>query len=918
MRHRPLLPPLLAKGATPLALMALLLLALPAHAADSKPPAGKPSAAADDKDKPYQEWSKVLKDATTTRGFFTLHRKRDNLYLEIRPDQLEKPVLGIFSFASGIGSHFVLGGLPLNDRLIEFQRLGERVLVMEKNPRFVSAPGSTWEQATNLTFGSSVLASLKIESVHDSTKAVLVEFGQFLVSDLPDLAEGLGGSLAGPTGPRSMRFDKERSALTSVKGFPENMEFEALLTYSPNARVGLTVDGVSDERYIPIKVHYSFSKLPDMPMQPRLADDRVGYFLNAVKDFGRDDAENFWVRYVRRWRLEKKDPSAALSEPVKPIVFYIDHTVPEKYRPWVKEGVEKWQKAFEAAGFKNAILAKDAPNDSSWDAEDVRYSTIRWITSTQPSFGAIGPSRADPRTGELLDADILFEASMLQNYRNTYRRYSGPDEIAAETLPWMRLAQGPSDIPMEWRCEAQQGVADGGALLHAGLLVDGTLPPGSPVPDSYMHDAVVWVTMHEVGHTLGLRHNFRGSTATPYDKLNDKAWVEEHGMYTSVMEYPTPNISLDRTKQGYYYTRGAGSGDLWVIRYGYTPSGKTDLAADYEFARAIADESTRPGHEYSTDDDTYPTTALDPRSNIFDLGDDPLRFATERTTYIAGLWTSGQLEERIVGPSGDFTALRRAMDTLLGQYTSALGLAVKYVGGQFSTRVHRGQPGAVEPLTPVAAARQREALDFLARRAFAADAFTISPVLLNRLAPDRWAHWGMAGAFGQGNPRLDYDLGDKVLAIQSALVSGLLQPALLARLREAESRGPAAFRLADHFDRMTRILWGEVGGTSPVALKALEGPSTRRDVQRAYVDRLASLVVSPPGGTPDDARALARLQLVRIDARAARTLAGEAPVGDYVRAHLLETRARIKRAVEAGREADAASGSRTAGPVGAP
>jgi hypothetical protein len=905
-----------------LALLTVVFLAAPSVPAAAAPAPPKPGAkgaapaAADDKDKPFQEWSKVLKDARATSGFFTLHRKRDNLYLEIRPEQLDMPLLGIFSFASGIGSHFVLGGLPLNDRLIEFHRSGERVLVMEKNPRFASPRGTPWEHAQNLSFGSSVLASLKIESIHDSTKAVLVEFGQFLVSDLPDLAEGLAGSLAGPTGPRSMRFDKDRSALTSVKNFPENMEFEALLTYSPNSRTGLSLDGVSDERYIPITVHYSFCKLPDVPMQPRLADVRVGYFLNAVKDFGRDDAENFWVRYIRRWRLEKKDPNAALSEPVKPITFYIDHTVPEKYRAWVKEGVEKWQTAFEAAGFKNAIVAKDAPQDSSWDAEDVRYSTIRWITSTQPSFGAIGPSRADPRTGELIDADILFEASMLQNYRNTYRRYAGPDELAAETLPWMRLEweeRTTPGVPLEWRCAAQQGVADGGALLHAGLLVDGTLPPGSPVPDDYMRDAVVWVTMHEVGHTLGLRHNFRGSTATPYDKLHDKAWVEQHGMYTSVMEYPTPNISLDRTKQGYYYTKGAGTGDLWVIRYGYTPSGKSDLKEDHAFARAIADENTKPGHEYSTDDDTYPATALDPRSNTFDLGDDPLRFAQDRTTYVAGLWSSDKLEERIVGPTGDLTALRRAMDTLLGAYSGALGLAVKYVGGQYSTRVHRGQPGEVAPLQPVPAARQREALDFLARRAFAADAFTISPALLNRLAPDRWAHWGMAGAFGQGNPRLDYDLNDKVFAIQNALLGGLLQPHLLTRLREAESRSSAAFRLADHFDRMTRMLWGEVGGASPAAFRALEGPSTRRDVQRAYVDRLAALVVTPPGNAPDDARALARLQLTRIDGRCRGVLAGEAPVGDYVRAHLMETRARIKRALEAGREAEAGAAARPAG-----
>src|SRR5882672_3760314 len=239
------------------------------------------------------------------------------------------------------------------------------------------------------------------------------------------------------------------------------------------------------------------------------------------------------------------------------------------------------------------------------------------------------------------------------------------------------------------------------------------------------------------------------------------------------------------------------------------------------------------------------------------------------------------------------------MDTLLAQYATCLGLAVKYVGGQYASRNHKGQPGARDPLQLVPAAKQREALDFLAQRAFAADAFSVSPALLNRLAPDRWAHWGMASGFNQPSFRLDYGLNDRALAIQSVLINALTSPMLLARLRESESRSPEAFRLADHFDRMTRMLWGEVAGASPVAFKALEGPSTRRDVQRAYVDRLAGMVVSPPPGAPDDARALARLQLSRIDSRCvqALALAAKAPIGDYTRAHLIETRARIKRAL---------------------
>lgn len=887
-----------------LGLLAALTLGAPAAYAAKKGKDGPAGGDSPEKpDKPYAEWKKTLKDAESMKGYFTLYKKRENLYLEISKDQLEKPFLGVFSCARGIGSNFMLGGLPLGDHLLQLERAGDHVMLIEVNSRFTAPAGSPIEQARELSHGNSVLASMKIESENDSSKAILVDLAPVLLSDFADLAENMRGALGKP-----VRFDKERSALGKLKNFPDNTELEALLTFSPNDRMGLNVPSVPDERFVPITVHYSFCRLPEPAMKPRYADDRVGYFLTAVKDFGRDDRENFWMRYANRWRLEKKDPSAALSEPVKPIVYYIDHTVPEKYRPWVKEGVEKWQKAFEAAGFKNAILAKDAPDDASWDPEDVRYSSIRWIVSSEPSFGAIGPSRVDPRTGEIFDADILFEAAMLQNYRNAYRRYAGPEALAASILP--ALDPATAWLPPELRCELATGVEDGGGLLHADLLLNGMLPPGAPVPDEFMHEMLVWAVMHEVGHTLGLRHNFRSSTSTPRDHLWDTAWTRDHGLTGSVMEYPSPNIAYDKAKPGDYYTTTPGTYDLWAIRYGYTPSGAATPDADAVFATKIAGESNQPGHEYSTDEDTYPSDALDPRANIYDLGDDPLQFAKDRTAYIAGLWKQPKIEERIVGPTDDYTVLRRAMDTLLGQYGIALGMAVKYVGGSYNARNHRGDASERDALTPVTAARQREAVDFLGSRAFAADAFAMNPALLNRMAPDRWSHWGMQNAFA--GQRLDYNLNDKSLAIQTTLLNALTAPALMSRVREQEARMTEPYRLAEHFDRLTRTLWGEVGGgvASASTFRALEGTGTRRELQRTYVDRLSAMVTSPLPGAPDDARALARLQLTRIDARAARVLAAPAAIGDYTRAHLLESRARIKRALDASTEADPAGGAR--------
>ncbi len=881
--------------------LAATLGAVPARAAD--PPKGKDAPAAPAApEKPFTDWKKLTKDAEARKGFFTLWKKRDNVYLEIAPEQFGKPFLYIVSFSRGIGSNYLLGGLPLDDRMLQFERAGDRVLLYTVNTRFAAPAGKPMELAKELSIPNSVLASFKIESEQDSTKHVLIDTGGWFVSDATDLGERMRASL----GNVAVRFDKERSAITQVKAFPRNCEVEALLTYSPVDRSRLSVESVPDERYIPVSVHYSLCALPDQPMLPRWADNRVGYFLDAVKDFGRDDKESFWLRHINRWRLEKKDPNAAVSEVVKPITFYIDKTVPEKYRPWVKEGVEKWQKAFEAAGLKNAIVAADPPaDDKDWDPEDTRWSTIRWITSSEPSFGAIGPSRVDPRTGEIFDADVLFEASMFQNYANNYRRWAGPDAVANSILPWSRLEQLPPGLAFDQLCMLGDALGEAGSLQHIGLLMDQSLPPGAPVPDEFLGRAVVWAVMHEVGHTLGLRHNFRSSTSTPYDQLQDAAWTSTHGLYSSVMEYPTPNMDVTRKHQGEYWTTTPGTYDLWAIRYGYTPSGAADPDADYAFARKIADESLQPGHEYSTDEDTYPADAPDPRANIYDLGSDPLQFARDRTTYIAGLWRSPRFEERIVGSTGDLTALRRAMGSLIQQYGIAAGMAVKYLGGSYMSRVERGQPGDRAPVDPVPAAKQREALAFLAQKVWAADAFDAPPAMLERLAPSRWSHWGM-GPGGTFAGRQDFSWNEFASGVQGTLLRAVMMPPLLARMREAENRSADPYRVSEHFDRLTKALWGEVGGPSPAAMKALDGTGTRRDVQRTYVDGLADMVT---GKTEviDDAQALARLQLQRIDARCARVLAAPAPLGDNTRAHLLETRARIKRALEAGTDVGGAA-----------
>ena len=860
-----------------------LALLLPSQAFAQKKRNAEPTETPKEEKSAFQ---KLIDEAEHLPGFFDMYKKDGHLYLAIPEDRLGEEFLITYEIAQGIGARSLFGGTMLNifeGSVVALEKHGEKVYLLRRPHRYVAAEGSPEAEAIALTFSSSVLESAKVETKRDEDEALLIDVYNWFVSDLSGISNRVRFAVSNNPGrPGRASFDKSRSYLETVKAFPKNNNIRAKLTFKPGEPTFLRT--VPDSRYVPVSVHYVFSELPAEPMTPRLADDRVGYFMTVHKDFSNDE-KTFFKRYVNKWRLECADAPGAdgLCTPKEPITYYIDHTVPERYRQVMIDGVEAFDEAFENAGFRDGIRAEILPEDA--DAEDIRYATLRWNTSDEVGYGAIGPSVVDPRTGEILDADILFEANMVLGFKNAWRTMVNPAaaiesmfEASPEELE--ALAQGGEAAMLGAELAAQ------GTLLRTILAARGEIGPNEPVPPEYVNEALKWVTMHEVGHTLGLRHNFRSSADTPLDKLYDKSWTAENGVFSSVMEYPTPNIAPNGQANGHFYNTGMGSYDRWAIAYGYTPSP--------DRAEALARESALPGHAYGTDEDARGSGALDPTVNVYDLGGDPLMWGKQQAELIQGVLQ--KVPSSVLADNTPYFEVTDAFQTLLFQYGRAVATGVKYIGGQYQYRDHNGDVQARAPFVPVEKDRQREALDFIVEAAFSPEAFEVPQEVLQQMGADRWSHWGNSNNY---NGRIDFPLHEMVLGMQRTLLRRVTNPFVFARIRDAEMKyGPeAVLGIPELMEGLTEAVWSEVWSAPGQNI-----PAMRRDLQRAYLDRMTEIVTDAPDRTPADARAVARLRLEDLQDRLTRRLTPPFSFDDYTLAHLRECQARIEKALEAGLE----------------
>lgn len=872
----------------------LFLVPVPALADDHEPPkdeeAEETEAPADDAEaeeeeekekEPFKPFDEVTEEAELLEGFFDLYQKPGSLLLAIEPDQMGMEFLMNFEIARGVGARGLNGGTMLNifeGALMSFERHGDKIyLVRTPISMRASDDSDSWQETMEISFDTSVVAAADIQTQRKDDEALLIDIHDWLVGDdLTGITRRVKFAVSTTPGkPGQASLDGKRSYLESAKAFPQNLSFRSKLTFKLSEPPPF--NSLADWRSLPLTIHANFVQLPEKPMEPRLGDDRMGYFMTVHKDFSREE-ETFFTRYVNRWRLEKGRKRGKLWEPKEPITYYIDRTVPREFRSMIKDGVEQWNKGFEAAGWKNAIRAEMLPDDA--DAEDIRYATIRWMSTDQPQYLAIGPSVVDPRTGEILDADILIDGVFFLRTWNEWERMVDP-AVAVEQL----FGVDPTVVEQGYRFEDQSFATQlqmQNAVAYADLVARGRIRPGEPMPKEFVKQFMAWLVLHEVGHTLGLRHNFKSSSDTPMQRLHDKAWTEENGLVSSVMDYAAANLAPEGQDHGLYYGVAPGTSDEWVIAYGYTP--------DQDDADELARQSGTPGRAYGSDEDRIGPGALDPTVNAWDLGADPLQWSKQRTEILRGLIDG--IEGRVLVDNAPYADVTANTQYLLGAYATSLGPAVKYVGGQYVSRAHAGDTADTKPFTPVAKSEQKDALSHLVKHCFDPTAFALDQSHLQAMGPNRWAHWGTNMTF---RGRIDYPVHEQILGIQDAYLGQLLHPFRLSRMADAEVKFGVANTLTvpELMDSLTGAIFAELR-TSPAAI-----PSVRRNLQRTYVGHLTELVLGEGGRTPADARAMARLVLREVHSEVDNALASGSVTDRATQAHLTELSERIDMALDA-------------------
>ncbi|MEO7454561.1 MAG: zinc-dependent metalloprotease [Fimbriimonadales bacterium] len=840
-----------------------------------------------EKIKKYEE---LLKDATKHDGPYTLYSKvkdgKTDLFIEITPEQLGKVFFMQSMLQSGVNSDGLQAGEPGNMDLVidafRFERSGETIWLIKPNLSWRWSDNNSWAASSKRSFPDALLETLKIEAEHPEKKTILVKATGLFSGGLIELSERIN-KVSG----KNYSYDRENSGIKEVKAFPENIVIRTENFYTSGSSAPTMNDlmaqlmgqsqrsHLADGRSLPINVTYLIFPQKETGYEPRFADTRVGYFTQDYFDTSKPLAMDKTTRMILRWDMRKKDPTAAMSDPVKPIVFWIDDTIPTEYHKPVTDGILRWNKAFEKVGITNAIEVKLKPKDADWDHADMRFNVIRMIRSENAGYAVAWP-RWNPYTGEIINASISVDAAMIYGMSQEYSWIAAPavgtyeQDLAKVLKQPAKATISRSLFSMPTECHYGEMKATN---ANFGLIALELLHPSIKVDKKkYVEQAIEDVISHEMGHILGLRHNFVASKFLSPEQLADPRVTAKEGLTASVMDYTPVNIFSVEMGSGDYYSPVLGVYDFFAVEYGYKdiPGGPD---AELSALKQIASRSSTPGLAFMTDENA---DSFDPYVVRFDNSSKPLVDA-EKEISIAKLLLANA-DAHYPRPGRPFSDLTRVVNLALRQTVMQSMTATRFVGGVHGNRNFMGDPSQKPTLAPVDPASQRAALALISKNLFAKESLKFSERMLMNLSSTPFSE--------------DYDsvaIKDVMSGARRAVLSMLLSADTISRVsNNAYKWGERKdkFTLTELYSTLSRDVYAEIG--TGAAVDAL-----RRDLQRFYTDALVKQYLAPAGSVDNDARMLAFHHLKTIGGRLSKAGAKD----ETTSIHLKDLHHRVNKAL---------------------
>lgn len=767
-------------------------------------------------------------------GYFDVYRDTESgeLYLSIEPGQIDEEFIYVVFTTDGAveASHF--RGNYRENAVVSVRRHFNRIELVKENTSFYFDADSPLARASDANISPAVLAVQDIAAEDEASGRILIKADDLFMTESLHSVKPVPDPEQDPSSVFSLgSLSEGKNKVFDVRNYPDNTDVFVEYVFENPAPVVQAQEDVTDSRYVSIRMQHSFIKMPEGEYTPRFDDPRVGYFTRRVTDLTSQSHTPF-RDLITRWNLVKQDPAAAISDPVEPIVWWIENTTPIEFRDTIRDAALAWNQSFEKAGFSNAVQVKVQPDDADWDAGDIRYNVLRWTSSPQPPFGGYGPSFTNPRTGQIIGADVMLEYSFIARHTRALKLM---ETIENGGLP-------PSQSIDDVHCSLGHSLHVDTLFARQALAATG---PDPELEKRIVNDAMYYLILHEIGHTLGLNHNMRATQMLSPDEAFDAAAVEQRGLAGSVMDYPTVNFAPPGREQTWFYTSRPGPYDDWAIEFGYSP----DL--DDEATRnALLARSTEPDLAFGNDADDMraPGKAIDPRVNIYDMSSDAIAYAIERFSLVDGVLAG--MRKRYGTEGESFQELHDGYLGLVVNFQWAANVTSRYIGGVMVNRAMVGQPGAATPFVAVSLDEQKRAMNVLRDHVFAPDAFRASDDLYSHLRQQR-------RGYDFYEVTEDPKLHDIVLAVQGGVLDHLMHPVVQKRITDSRLYGNG-YDLTAVMNDLTNAVFAADLRTNVNTF--------RQNLQLDYVSRLLAMVSGETkAGYDNVAQSTALYNLHRIE-----------------------------------------------------